>query len=189
MNKLANIEFYTTPEGEVMIKPADEGVRLLSYNYPSDRTLIESFLSIMTTHYTDAFNALSDYYSKASSNKFYYEYQIASRFIRCNFGSYDTKDHDIDQDGMFNFEQVQCPLRGECKLENVCCNPTRNTTLSMRELEILRLIVEGLTSEQIGEQLFISPFTVVAHRRNIHAKTNTKTATELVNYFHINKLK
>ncbi len=49
-----------------------------------------------------------------------------------------------------------------------------------REREILKGIVEGKTSQQIAEELFISLYTVNAHRRNIMEKGGVKTPIELV---------
>ncbi|MPT32983.1 MAG: LuxR family transcriptional regulator [Chryseobacterium sp.] len=49
-----------------------------------------------------------------------------------------------------------------------------------REREILKGIVEGKTSQQIADELFISLYTVNAHRRNIMEKANVKTPIELV---------
>lgn len=57
--------------------------------------------------------------------------------------------------------------------ENNCFN------LSKRELEIVHLVREGLSSEEIAEQLFISKNTIVTHRRNILNKTNSKSFFEL----------
>jgi DNA-binding CsgD family transcriptional regulator len=51
---------------------------------------------------------------------------------------------------------------------------------SGRELEILKLIAEGLGSEQIADKLFLSVNTVDTHRRNILKKTRKSTTHELV---------
>lgn len=51
--------------------------------------------------------------------------------------------------------------------------------LSERELDVLRLICCGLTSKDIGEQLFISPFTVKKHRSNILNKLGLKNTIAL----------
>lgn len=56
------------------------------------------------------------------------------------------------------------------------------SALSERETEVLRLIVKGLTSSQIGEKLFISRFTVQKHRKNIIKKTKVHSTAELVKY-------
>lgn len=52
--------------------------------------------------------------------------------------------------------------------------------LSKRELEIVNLIVAGLTNIKIGEKLFISTFTVDTHRKNILQKLEVKNTAELV---------
>ncbi len=50
-----------------------------------------------------------------------------------------------------------------------------------REREILKLIVEGKTSQQIADHLFISIHTVNCHRKNMLAKAAVKTPLELLN--------
>lgn len=54
--------------------------------------------------------------------------------------------------------------------------------LSKREEEVLKLICQQLTAEQIGEQLFISTKTVNGHRSNLLLKTGSKNVTGLVIY-------
>lgn len=52
-------------------------------------------------------------------------------------------------------------------------------SLSKREKEIMRLLVEGLTSKEIAEKLYISKLTADTHRRNIFQKLNIKTYADL----------
>lgn len=54
--------------------------------------------------------------------------------------------------------------------------------LTQREIEIIRLIAEGLTNTEIGEKLFISPRTVDTHRTNIFRKINVSNAAELIRF-------
>jgi DNA-binding CsgD family transcriptional regulator len=49
--------------------------------------------------------------------------------------------------------------------------------LSERELEVLRLVAQGLTDRQIGDQLFISRRTVSQHMRSIFNKLNVGSRT------------
>ena len=42
--------------------------------------------------------------------------------------------------------------------------------LSERELEVLQLIAEGLTNQEIAEKLFVSLNTVRSHTKNINSK-------------------
>lgn len=52
--------------------------------------------------------------------------------------------------------------------------------LTRREKEILKLIVEEMTTEEIGEKLFISASTVVSHRKSLLRKLNAKNTAGLV---------
>jgi two-component system, NarL family, response regulator NreC len=54
--------------------------------------------------------------------------------------------------------------------------------LSTREKEILRLIGEGKTSQEIAENLFISKSTVDSHRKNILKKLNIHGRTDLIRF-------
>ena len=60
--------------------------------------------------------------------------------------------------------------------------------LTERELEILILIVQELTSEEIAEKLFISRRTVDTHRKHILQKTNSKTIVSLIKFAFRNEL-
>lgn len=177
---LSNIEFYSTPDGEVMVKEHNQAVRKLE---ETDRELIQKLFIIIRDRYPHAFTALSELYSKSERNHSHFEYKICHRFIRCNFGEYDQYKYDISRDGSFEFEEVRCPLRGECQCEGVICKPQLNTQLSDRECEVLALIAEGMQSNDIATELSISVSTVNRHRENIKAKLKLKTIGQMVNYY------
>jgi two-component system, NarL family, response regulator NreC len=54
--------------------------------------------------------------------------------------------------------------------------------LSVREVEVLRLIALGHTNAEIGEQLFLSVRTVETHRAHIQQKLRLATRADLVRY-------
>jgi DNA-binding NarL/FixJ family response regulator len=54
--------------------------------------------------------------------------------------------------------------------------------LSCREREVLQLVAEGKTSNQIAENLHISAKTVETHRQNVTLKLNIKNVAELTKY-------
>lgn len=60
--------------------------------------------------------------------------------------------------------------------------------LSEREIEILKLVAQGLSSSEIGQQLFISPRTVDTHRNNIIQKLDVPGIAGLVQFAIRNKL-
>ena len=57
---------------------------------------------------------------------------------------------------------------------------TETPELSKREREILRLLSNGMTNEEIGRELFISPETVRTHVRRAISKLGAKTRTQAV---------
>ena len=183
---LANIEFYNTPEGDIMCKQAAQPARLLHEN---DREMVSDLLTLIRDRYPKAHDALMKLYSSSSRNRRYYEFRMVSRFIRCNCGNYDQQTLDIDSYGRFRFEEVKCPLRGECQLEGVVCKPQLDTSLSDREMEVFRLIVDNMQADEIAAELNLSPCTINRHRENIKAKLKLRSVAELVNYWHENGLK
>jgi hypothetical protein len=52
--------------------------------------------------------------------------------------------------------------------------------LSIREMEVLKLISEGLNSEKIADKLFLSIHTVNTHRRNILSKCGKSHISNLI---------
>lgn len=60
--------------------------------------------------------------------------------------------------------------------------------LTSRELEVLKLLVNGYSNKQIADRLFISIHTVVTHRRNISEKLGIKSLAGLAVYGVINNI-
>jgi DNA-binding NarL/FixJ family response regulator len=58
----------------------------------------------------------------------------------------------------------------------------RDRQLSDRESEVLALIAEGHTTQEIAQILVISPRTVDRHRENLLAKLNLRNRVELARY-------
>jgi DNA-binding NarL/FixJ family response regulator len=54
--------------------------------------------------------------------------------------------------------------------------------LTNREREVLKLVAEGHTTQEIADILVISPKTVEGHRTNLMAKLGIRNRTELVKY-------
>jgi len=54
--------------------------------------------------------------------------------------------------------------------------------LTKREIEVLKLIAEEYTNQEIAEKLFISPRTVDSHRGTLIQKLNVKNTAGLVKY-------
>ncbi|MEI7597174.1 MAG: response regulator transcription factor [Bacteroidota bacterium] len=102
-----------------------------------------------------------------------------------------------------NFEELLSALLATSKKEKYFSDfvldilldkNTRNTeeeakgNLTNKEIEIIRLLAQGLTTKDIAQQLFISHHTVNTHRKNILAKVQMKNTSELVTYAYKNGL-
>jgi len=61
------------------------------------------------------------------------------------------------------------------------------SVLSLREREIIKLCLEGLSSKMIAEKLNLSIHTVKNHKRNCMEKTLTHNITELINLCYLNR--
>ncbi|MGZ5246273.1 MAG: response regulator [Flavitalea sp.] len=58
----------------------------------------------------------------------------------------------------------------------------KQSLLSPREIEIIRLIAREFTTSQISKELFLSEHTIETHRKNIIRKTGVKSIVGLMNY-------
>jgi DNA-binding CsgD family transcriptional regulator len=180
---MSNKEFYITPKGGVKITD-EHGTHELK---PENRGFIIAMIEKIGEFWPLALEAASTAYSKYRHNISYFEFLIVRRFLKCNFGKYDST-LDIDQFGNFHFEEVECPLRGECSHEGVICKPKFNSKLSEREIEIMQLLYEGCIDESIAEKLSISIETIKTHKRNAFRRTGVHSLSEFFLYVKNNKI-
>jgi DNA-binding NarL/FixJ family response regulator len=71
------------------------------------------------------------------------------------------------------------------KLPQEVASPNKSVTsplLTTREIEVLRLVAQGLTSAQIAEQLVISVLTVNSHVRSIYNKLGITSRAAATRY-------
>lgn len=57
---------------------------------------------------------------------------------------------------------------------------------SMREIDVLHLIAEGLTNSEMSDRLFISKRTVEGHRQSLIEKTGSRNTAALIKYAVLN---
>jgi len=80
------------------------------------------------------------------------------------------------RDSFLNSPTVRMARPAESEGPHSRARQTINS-LTDRELEVLRLVAQGLTNAQIAEQLVVSPLTVNAHLRSIFNKLDVTTRT------------
>ena len=57
---------------------------------------------------------------------------------------------------------------------------------SIREIEVLHLIAEGLTNNEMSDKLFISKRTIEGHRQSLIEKTGARNTAALIRYAVLN---
>ena len=181
---MEQLEFYIY-ESELWCKYADGRNEVVTEN---DTELIHYLLCLIREHYPTAYKALEKEYQKSAGNVRYYQFLIVRRFCKCNFGKLDTTRFDVEPTGAFNFEKVECPLRGECRHDGVICCPAFNSKLSDAEMRVMRLVYDGATKEEIAEQLYLSPHTVKNHIKSVYCKLGIHEKSEFIQYANRNHL-
>ncbi|PQJ74553.1 response regulator [Polaribacter gangjinensis] len=66
--------------------------------------------------------------------------------------------------------------------DTITIGKSEKVVLSNREKEILLLIAEGKTSQEISENLFLAKSTIDTHRKNMIRKLELSSGSELVKY-------
>lgn len=83
-------------------------------------------------------------------------------------------------------EGIHTVMKGKLYLSMEAAQTLRNASdqpapvLTRREKEVLELIAEGMTNNEIAQKLFISVTTVDTHRKNLLAKFEAKNVASLI---------
>lgn len=96
--------------------------------------------------------------------------------------------HKVQQYGHYFMEEQILSLRGQVASKSPKIYLDSRESLSERELEVLQLVCQQLTTKEIAEKLFISPKTVEMHKSNLLIKTGAKNSVGLIIYAIQNKL-
>lgn len=115
-----------------------------------------------------------------------------AKFVALSFGTY-PKDlfreydavlcvSDSTQEIVSLFERLASPEEAQIP------SSEESNSLTPREREVVVCIVKGMTNKEIAQQLFLSPHTVITHRRNISKKLQIHSSSGLTIYAIMNKL-
>ena len=89
---------------------------------------------------------------------------------------------------LYSTEEEIFKALGESVDAPVATNFSDSHELSERERDVLVLVARGYTNKEIATKLFISPHTVISHRKNIVHKTGIRSVAGLTVYAVLNKL-
>jgi DNA-binding NarL/FixJ family response regulator len=91
-------------------------------------------------------------------------------------------------------ESIETVIKGQLYLSHEAAQSLRKkdndaiAVLTRREKEVLGLIAEGMTNNEIAVKLFVSSNTVDTHRKNLLIKLQARNTAELVKLAVVNKL-
>ncbi len=119
----------------------------------------------------------------------YHEPAFAIRALRDGAAGYVSKDAASEElvaavrktmdGGRYVSSELLDALAGHLQSD---ANGVRSPSFSRREVQVLRLLAEGLTWRHIAERLTLSEKTVATYRARILAKTGMATTPELIRF-------
>ena len=119
--------------------------------------------------------------------------QFIARLMEVGASAYLLKSMDVEdveqaiygvmENGFYFSDRVSRAMLGALVRKDKL-RPTFKTveSLTEREVEVLRLVCEELSSEEIADRIHLSPRTVEGYRRNLLSKTGAKNLAGLVVY-------
>ena len=111
----------------------------------------------------------------------YGEYTVVRRMIENGALGYVLKNA-MSEEMIAGIEAVASGELFLCHEVDVLIKKQENTAiwLTLRERELLKLIVEGYTNPEIAEKIFLSPETIKGYRKNLLFKLGVKNTATLV---------
>ena len=106
----------------------------------------------------------------------YDDYSYVTRLMQAGAAGYITKDKPIP----LLVEAVEAVARGEVRWFVSMRPTTAQTPLTEREMDVVRLMANGRSNDEIAEALTISPITVRNYTSTIYAKLGVKSWREAV---------
>ncbi len=94
----------------------------------------------------------------------------------------------VHSGGKYLCSELSMNMLGKLSQKNVnsIADNISNIEFSMREIEVLHLIADGLTNSEMSEKLFLSKRTIEGHRQSLIEKTNSKNTAALIRYAVLN---
>lgn len=103
-------------------------------------------------------------------------------FRRCfRAGAIDVLDKSFDDQRVIEaFSSIRAPIcRQLACFASLRQRRLRYGSLTAREREVFRYLLDGLTSREIGSLLALSPRTVEVHRAHVHDKLHVRNTTQM----------
>jgi len=137
--------------------------KAIKNKFPKVKVLIISMFNNATVVKESVLAEADGYLLKTSSKEYFF-----------------TAIHRLLEDGTYYDEKILPIIYNQFTKEKE--SEAQKSVLTERETEVLKLIAQEFTSNEIAEKLFISKKTVDNHRHNILEKTNSKSTIGLLKY-------
>ena len=176
-----------------VLQTAHNGAQVIKYMETNPNQAIDIVISDISMPTTDGIT-LNKYIKKERSEiktlmvSMHTDAGMIDTLIKNNVDGYLSKNATQTE----LLEAVKTILKGEkyfsqsvqqAYMKGVLEKKTETTiTLTKREKEVLRLIAEEYTTQEIADELFLSKHTIESYRKNLIAKLNVKNLAGLTKY-------
>lgn len=106
------------------------------------------------------------------------------QYAICRWGACNSTS-DFDEDGdLSEVEYYDCGHRGKCPYEGKRCKEITAPcgVLSFRQVEIMKLVTEGLLNKEIADKAGLSENTVATHLQNIIIKIGGRNRVDIATF-------
>ncbi len=174
LEKLSEADFPDIAMVDVQMKPMDgfELVEILKKTYPNLKIII------LSSHYK---SSVLGYMIKLGVSAFLPKNSSKSVFIEAIEAVHRNGMYFTREDHQMLSSYLNSPNRKKSLFDN-------EETLTSREIDVVKLICQEKTNQEIAEVLFLSPRTVESHRQRILDKIGAKNTVGLVIYAIINDI-
>jgi len=174
-----------------LINEVNNGVELLKLLEDTEVDVVLMDINMPEMNGVDASKLIKNSHPNTKVLAFsqYNEKRFVKRMLKCGASGYLLKNSPaseiimaikmVHKGGMYLseelpniFDERKKPVRSDSLFPDI----------STRELDVLKLICDGLNTQEIADKLFISKHTVETHRANLLLKVGTKNTAGLVKW-------
>ncbi|MBW3517577.1 7TM diverse intracellular signaling domain-containing protein [Flavobacterium sp. NKUCC04_CG] len=113
---------------------------------------------------------------KIRAENFHYRNEIQKYVAQLQLLSYSSNEREIPEEVKPNLDAVPMIL--------IFQNLKQSYALTDRELQVLKLISEGLSNQEVADEIFVSVSTVKYHVSNLYFKLEIKNRSQAVKFMH-----
>ncbi len=178
----------SAPDVEV-VATANNGAEVLEYlkKQPVDVVLIDINMPVLNGVETCKRIRSKFVNTRVLAFSMYAQLSYVRRLMQYGASGYVLKNDPADEilEGVRRVAQGQTFFSAQVRALGPLTRPVKESryfdaVISKRELEVLRLISDGLTDTEVADRLSLSAFTVSSHRKSLLLKLDVRNSVELV---------